>query len=410
MGLLDGGMEGMADLGVIGGLLSGRQQNWPMLLQQLVAQKAAMKNREQEMKMRQETHGLNQEQSRMQIDRMRRQSETEGLLRNASSQAFAPPQEAHGPMESGQGAPMLPGGGGPEEYVRRAMQIDPLEGMKARQQFAKESPFAKVDPKDYTPESLQKYARSQNVGDLVPFRKPEGPQAGQTREVKTGGKIYTYEWDGKTWKKIADAPQWKPESGGDKAPKPQLYDGPNGPVWITPPGGGGGGAVPVTGPDGRPLQSKQSAKAAAEVEKSGERTRNAVQRVDMILGKVSEAVNQSGFTTTGALGAINSKVPGTSARNLASTLETIKANIGFAELQAMREASPTGGALGQVAVQELNALQSVLGSLDQTQGQDQLRKNLYAIEKHFQGWKRAVQQSQQQPQGGGGFKYLGTED
>ncbi len=48
----------------------------------------------------------------------------------------------------------------------------------------------------------------------------------------------------------------------------------------------------------------------------------------------------------------------------ASSPAIIKANIGFDRLQVMREESPTGGALGQVAVQELVALQATLGSLD----------------------------------------------
>ena len=39
----------------------------------------------------------------------------------------------------------------------------------------------------------------------------------------------------------------------------------------------------------------------------------------------------------------------------------------------MRDASPTGGALGQVSERELGYLQSVLGSLEQSQTADELR-------------------------------------
>jgi hypothetical protein len=46
-------------------------------------------------------------------------------------------------------------------------------------------------------------------------------------------------------------------------------------------------------------------------------------------------------------------------------LETIKANIGFDKLQAMREASPTGGALGAISDMENKLLQAVQGALDQ---------------------------------------------
>jgi len=88
-------------------------------------------------------------------------------------------------------------------------------------------------------------------------------------------------------------------------------------------------------------------------------------------------------------------VPMTDARNLAADLETIKANLGFAELQAMRDASPTGGALGQVAVQELAALQSTVASLDQLQDPDQLKARLGEIKKHYQNWKNTLEGRQQ---------------
>lgn len=60
-------------------------------------------------------------------------------------------------------------------------------------------------------------------------------------------------------------------------------------------------------------------------------------------------------------------------------LTTIKANIGFDKLQRMRDESPTGGALGQVAIQELIALQSSIASLDPLVGPDQLKENLKTI-------------------------------
>ena len=57
-------------------------------------------------------------------------------------------------------------------------------------------------------------------------------------------------------------------------------------------------------------------------------------------------------------------------------MTTIKGNIGFDKLQALRDASPTGGALGQVSTFELETLQAVFGSLKQSQSEEQLRYNL----------------------------------
>ena len=67
--------------------------------------------------------------------------------------------------------------------------------------------------------------------------------------------------------------------------------------------------------------------------------------------------------TTGVLGAVMAGIPSSDRRRLEGHLTTMKANIGFDQLQAMRDASPTGGALGQVSERELVQLNSVLGSL-----------------------------------------------
>ena len=71
---------------------------------------------------------------------------------------------------------------------------------------------------------------------------------------------------------------------------------------------------------------------------------------------------------------------GTPAYDLYNTIQTIKANIGFDKLQDMRDNSPTGGALGQVAIQELERLEAVLGSLDQSQSEEQFKANLKKVQ------------------------------
>lgn len=102
------------------------------------------------------------------------------------------------------------------------------------------------------------------------------------------------------------------------------------------------------------------------------------QRVELISSKFDEAIAQvrGGLDGTAGRNAPFAVIPGTQAKNLDATLDTIKANIGFEELQRMRDNSPTGGALGQVTEREIAFLQAVLGSLDQGQSPDQLRANL----------------------------------
>jgi len=62
------------------------------------------------------------------------------------------------------------------------MSIAPNAGLRAltiAQQFAKESPFGKIDPSKFTSESLQTYQRTRNISDLVPIEKVKALAPGQ---------------------------------------------------------------------------------------------------------------------------------------------------------------------------------------------------------------------------------------
>jgi hypothetical protein len=130
-----------------------------------------------------------------------------------------------------------------------------------------------------------------------------------------------------------------------------------------------------------------------------------LQNADLIMGKVGQALKKVSGWTAG-MGSKLSGIPTTDARDLAADLETIKANLGFQQLQEMRRQSPTGGALGNVSERELTALQSSLTSLDQAQSPEQLRRHLNEILVHYTNWKQTVQGQAPmggQPQAPGGF-------
>jgi len=116
-----------------------------------------------------------------------------------------------------------------------------------------------------------------------------------------------------------------------------------------------------------------------------------IRHANKVITDVAAAKELVGFGTTGIMGKASGIVPGTDAYNLNQRVLTLKANLGFDRLQQMREASPTGGALGQVAVQELEALQASVGSLEIGQSQAELRNNLEKIDKHYKAWLNAVQ-------------------
>ena len=148
-------------------------------------------------------------------------------------------------------------------------------------------------------------------------------------------------------------------------------------------------------PAGVTLEAKQkiAADRAADQPKALERVQQAKRVADNVLSKVNDAINGTDWKTAGFVGSISRAVPGTPAFDLSRKVDTIKANIGFQELQQMRQMSPTGGALGQVAVQELEMLQATVASLDTAQSPEQLRQHLTDIKTHFERWKGTVEQN-----------------
>jgi hypothetical protein len=142
-----------------------------------------------------------------------------------------------------------------------------------------------------------------------------------------------------------------------------------------------------------PKGTEDPAKAEQSKQMRAEKARNIIATVDGALGLIGKGV-LPGSGEAGFRGAVASRIPGTKAYDLARTMETIKANLGFEELQAMRDASPTGGALGQVAVQELVALQATVANLDIGQSETQLRGNLNRIKSHYSKWKNAVERAE----------------
>ena len=108
---------------------------------------------------------------------------------------------------------------------------------------------------------------------------------------------------------------------------------------------------------------------------------------------LDRAIDLTGPKTTGWAGARMRNIEGSDAFDLASQIETVKANLGFDRLQQMRDNSPTGGALGAIAVQELVALQSTIANLDPDQSSGQLKANLQKVQQHYKNWEAAVQQA-----------------
>jgi hypothetical protein len=143
------------------------------------------------------------------------------------------------------------------------------------------------------------------------------------------------------------------------------------------------GGVPAGPSATEDAQAKAAAKRMTEAPQKIKAMESAIDRSGVVLSKIDEAIKNTSAFTAGT-GSTLDFIPGTPARNYKGTIDTIIANIGFKELQNMRFESPTGGALGQVAVQELVMLQAVLSSLDRAQGPSQMKKNLGEIKSQYE--------------------------
>lgn len=144
----------------------------------------------------------------------------------------------------------------------------------------------------------------------------------------------------------------------------------------------------------RPIPGTPAAEKAVDKEKKEVlRINNQLASVNLVDRTIEKALGQLSPKTTGIVGVGASKIPGTDAYTLKATLNTVVANLGFDKLQAMRDASPTGGALGQVAVKEIEFLQQTIASLDQGLSQEELAKNLGEIKASYARLQKALNES-----------------
>ncbi|MCA3573164.1 MAG: hypothetical protein IOC86_04555 [Aestuariivirga sp.] len=115
---------------------------------------------------------------------------------------------------------------------------------------------------------------------------------------------------------------------------------------------------------------------------------NSILHMQDQIGLAESLKSRAGPLTTGLGGTIAGFIPGTSAFTFKEDLtKTLGGNIAFDRLQQMREESKTGGALGQVAVQELDALRSSMAALNASMDMKDLVRNLDMV---IAKYKRAM--------------------
>lgn len=160
----------------------------------------------------------------------------------------------------------------------------------------------------------------------------------------------------------------------------------------------------VSGPDGKPrfVTAEQALGQQPFVKGSDKPPPDpAAQAQDAqnVLAAINSAESLIGANTTGFIGQKLGGIGGTEAYDLRAALDTVKASIGFDRLQRMREESKTGGALGSIAVRELDLLQATIASLDANQSGPQLRANLQRVRRQYEKAMGAYQAAMNQQSG-----------
>jgi hypothetical protein len=105
--------------------------------------------------------------------------------------------------------------------------------------------------------------------------------------------------------------------------------------------------------------------------------------VNEVIGDIRATMSGATLPTTGVIGSALSGVGGTAAGDVKSNVETLKAAASFSSLQAMRDASKTGAALGAVSDTEIRLLGAELANLEQSQSQEQFLRNLERFERVY---------------------------
>lgn len=118
---------------------------------------------------------------------------------------------------------------------------------------------------------------------------------------------------------------------------------------------------------------------------------SAISNVDRMSDVARGIINNPALEKITGLQGVFPNMPGGRAANVQAQLDNLTSQVGFSVLQAMRDASKTGGALGQVSDFENRQLQNNLAALSRSQSADQYRAQLQKIIDWGEGVKQRLQ-------------------
>lgn len=178
----------------------------------------------------------------------------------------------------------------------------------------------------------------------------------------------------------------------DWAPQVPNAGGPAPPSGYRPTADGALEAIPGGPADVRATAEGRS--RMGQMESSARSLQNAISALD-------DAERLVNGNSTGFVGQLTRGVGGTRAYNLNQALEPVRAILSFETLAEMRRNSATGGALGSIAVRELELLGNTMRSLDTAQSEQQVRSALNTTRSQLQRTLQAIEAARAEMQGGG---------
>lgn len=147
------------------------------------------------------------------------------------------------------------------------------------------------------------------------------------------------------------------------------------------------------GPTTTPLAPKELQAREAKYPMATQAVKTVEAKSDKLIADIETLKNHPGLDSI--TGTVYGRTPSVTSegRQAQALYDSIVARGGFQELAAMRAASPTGGALGNVSNQEGQQLKDAFGTLNRTQDASSLRTQLGRVADDVRGAKTRVREA-----------------
>jgi hypothetical protein len=147
------------------------------------------------------------------------------------------------------------------------------------------------------------------------------------------------------------------------------------------------------GPTTTPLAPKELQAREAKYPAATTAIKTVESKADKLITDIETLKNHPGLASI--TGTVYGRTPSVTSEGRAAQAlyDSIVARGGFQELSAMRAASPTGGALGNVSNQEGQQLKDAFGTLSRTQDANDLRTQLGRVAEDVRGAKTRIREA-----------------